>query len=160
MNWIDFIIIVIMLGITVVEMKRGFGKAVFDFAALLVAIRGAYMLQGPLSDVIKLTLRPATDKAILFAALFIVIGGGLMYLGRLLYSTTLISAEFFEPLLGGICGIGMGIILSHALMRIIALGSGSDAPIVISTSALGKEFLTFDSYHRLVEFLYNFNQQE
>jgi uncharacterized membrane protein required for colicin V production len=160
-NWVDFTIIVLFAGTVLLEVKRGFGRAVFDLAALLVAVRAAPMLADPLSHSLSLSHSAATNSAIIYAACFALLGGLLIFLGKLVYDTTLISAETFDALLGGILGIGIAVILCHAFVRTIALTSGpSLASALVAQSAMGAEFLTFDSYHRLLEALYTFDRTE
>ena len=156
---LDFIVVAVFALALAVEVKRGFGKAVFDFAALLVAVRAAPMLAGALSGWIRAAPTPA-NEAVLYAVSFAIIGGVLVFLGKLLYDATLVSAETFDPLLGGFCGVAMAIILCHVLMRTVALAAGPESvPQVIRDSAMGTEFLTFESYHRLVNVLYSFNRE-
>ena len=156
----DFIVVAVFALALAVEVKRGFGRAVFDFAALLVAVRAAPMLAEALSRWIRPAPTPA-NEAVLYAVSFAIIGGVLVFLGKLLYDATLVSAETFDPLLGGFCGIAMAIILCHVLMRTVALAAGpaESVPQVIRDSAMGTEFLTFESYHRLVNVLYTFNRE-
>lgn len=161
LNSLDLVIIAVFAFVVVVETKRGFGRAIFDFAALLVAVRGAHMLTDPLAGAVKLAANPSTNQAIIYGISFLIIGGVLVFLGKLVYDTTLVSAETFDALLGAICGIGVGIILCHALTRTLALAAGPYViPTIIANSALGSEFLNFESYHRLLETMYGFGREE
>jgi hypothetical protein len=142
-----------------IEMKRGFGRAVFDLAALLLAIKIVWALHEPLSGAVHLVRDTCTNQAVLYALGFLITGGALVFLGRLVHSATLVSTDVFEPILGGLCGLAIAIIASHALVQTIALGVGVDTvPVVIADSVLGTEFLRFDTYHRVVELLYHFDR--
>lgn len=157
-NWVDFVIIGILLVIVTAEVSRGFGKAVFDLAALLITLRLVSMFDDSLAGAIKLSSNAATNESIVFAVSLAVVGSLLVFIGSIIHGTTLVSADFFEPILGGICGIGVGIVLCHALVKTLALAAGPNVlPSPLAHSALGIEFLTFDTYKRLIEFLYNFN---
>ena len=161
MNWIDVILFTIMAGAVLLEMKRGFGRTIFDFAALLVTMRLVSMLLPGLSHSIKLAADPHINEARLYVLSFILIGGLLLSLGKLIYDTTLVSADTFDALLGGIFGFGVGLMLCHALVKAIALTAGPNAiPDVIANSAFGTEFLTFQSYHDLMHTLYNLDRDE
>ena len=159
-NWIDASIAIFFAGAFVLEMKRGFGRAVFDLAALLLALRITWALGEALSGSARLAGNGHTNQAILYVTGFLIVGAALVVLGKLVYSTTLVSTDVFEPLLGGLCGLGIAIIASHVLVQTIALGVGGDsAPVVIADSVLGTEFLRFDSYHQMLELLYNFHRE-
>lgn len=160
LNWVDFAIVGLFAAALILEVKRGFGRAVFDFAALLAAVKFTPTLADRLSHALQFTAKPSTNEAAIYLVLFFIIGGALVFLGKLVYDTTLISAETFDALLGGMFGIGIAIILCHAFARTIALSAGSLSvpPAVIIQSAFGTEFLNFESYHRLLEVLYNFHR--
>lgn len=159
LNWVDLVVVVIMATVALVEARRGFGRAILDFTALILAVRGTYMLAGPLSRTISLAPGQAANEAILYAISFIVLGGVLLYLGKLVYDLTLLSAGVFDPLLGGIFGIGAAAVLCHVFVRLIALSAGTDGlPDIVAASALGREFLTFDTYYAVVDTLYNFDR--
>jgi uncharacterized membrane protein required for colicin V production len=161
LSWLDFILIAVFLTVVLVQVKRGFGRAVFDFFALFVAIRVVPLLSRPLAGMFKVALEPATNHAIIYACMFVFVGGTLVVLGRLIYSSTLISAEIFDPLLGGIFGIGAAVILAHAIVKTIAIGVGSHlVTSAVANSALGMEFLKFETYHRVLETLYTFHRPE
>jgi len=162
LNWVDFIIVGLFAAAVILEAKRGFGRALFDFAALLVAVKVTPTLAGSASHALQFTGKSSTNEAAVYLVLFLIIGGALAFLGKLLYDSTLISAETFDALLGGLFGVGIAIVLCHVLVRTIALNAGAPGipPEVIAQSAFGAEFLTFESYHRLLEVLYNFHRVE
>lgn len=157
-NYIDLVIVIIFLAVVFIEAKRGFGKAVFDTAGILVAVKFAPVVTSWLTNSIRLSASASTNEAIIYTFFFLLIGAGLVLLGRLLYSTTLISAEVFEPLLGGVCGFISAIVLSHVFVRIVWLSSGGgDVPMDIANSLIGKEMLTFEGYHAFIERLQGSN---
>jgi len=159
LNQLDFLIVLIFVFVPLAQLKRGFGKAVFDLAALLLAVYTSSTLLEPLAGAVKLAADPSINEAAVYATSFVVIGGVLMLVGKLLYERTLVSVDPFEPFFGGICGIAIAIILCHVGVRSLALGAGPDAvPPVIANSAMGTEFLTFETYHRLLEVLYSFDR--
>ncbi len=160
-NWIDVSIAVIFIGIGALEAKRGFGRALFDTAAALVALRAAFELNRPLARAVHLSADPYMNQAAVYAICFAALAAVLLYLGKLLYDITLVTAGVFDPVLGGMCGLAIAVIASHALVRTIALGSGGgDAvPAAIGASVFGMELLRFDTYHQVLEFLYNFHRE-
>ena len=159
-NWIDACVAVFFVGAFILEFKRGFGRAIFDLAALLLALRIMGAVSEPLSGSVHLVGNAHTNQAILYVAGFLVVGAALVLLGRLIHSTTLVSTDVFEPLLGALCGLAIATIVSHVLVQTIALGGGDDnLPLVVINSVLGMEFLRFDTYHQVLETLYNFNRE-
>jgi hypothetical protein len=157
LSGIDFLIIAVFVSAILVEMKRGFGKALFDFAALLLAIHSTSLLLGPLAGAVKVSSHAQTNETVLYAGLFVVMGSVLLYLGSLVYSTSLISADYFDPILGALCGLGIAIVVAHGLARAITLYVGADAAI-LQQSSLGVEMLDFTTYHRIMDVLYNFDR--
>lgn len=160
MSWLDFVIVFIFAAVVTLEVVRGFGRAIFDFAAVLLATRAASMLVSPLSGSIKLSSQPYVNEARVYILSFIVVGGVLFFVGKLIYDTTLISADTFDPPLGGLFGFGAAIALCHVIVRTMALSAGPGViPPGIAASLLGTELLTFESYHRILDVLYHFNEE-
>lgn len=162
LNWVDVVIAVIFATGVICETRRGFGRAIFDFAALLVAVKLSPMISQPLSHAVRLVGATHANEAVWYGFTFAIFGTVLLLVGKFIYSTTLVSAEVFDALLGGLFGVGISIILCHAFVRVIALHAGSTdvAPTIVASSAFGREFLTFDSYHQLLEAIYRFRSSE
>ena len=152
MNWLDISIILVFVLAVLLEAKRGFGRALFDFAALLVAVvvisRFEFLWKG---------FAPH-ERAALYAMSFVILGGLLIVIGRLAHQSTLISVPPFDVMLGSILGVGTAIILCYGIVHMLALTGGSKGlPPVLSCSAIGKEFITFDTYHRVLYVLQHFD---
>lgn len=158
-NWIDLSIAVFFAGALLLEFRRGFGRAIFDLAALLLALRITWALNEQVSGALQFASNPETNRAAIYVGVFLIAGASLMLVGKLLHSTTLVSTDVFEPGLGAICGLGIATITAHVLVQGLALGTGSDTvPGVVAGSVLGMEFLRFDTYHQVLELLYNFHR--
>ena len=161
MNLIDFFTFLILVVVVSLEAKRGFGRAILDFAAVLIASRIAIMMVTAMSGSIKLAAETHANEARVYMVAFIVVGAILLFLAKLIFDVTLISVDTFDVPLGMIFGVGVGVTLCHVLMRTIALSAGGDViPPIIASSALGKEFLTFDMYHSIVNTLYHFDRPD
>ena len=159
LNWIDLCIGMFFVVAFVLEFRRGFGKAIFDLAALLVALRMTWELNDVLSRALQLAANPHTNEAALYALGFVIISVVLVCIGRFIHATTLVSADLFEPMLGCLCGLAMATIASHVLVQTIALSSRGDAaPVMLASSMFGDEFLSFDTYHQVLHILYNFHR--
>lgn len=162
---LDIAIILVCTGAIILETKRGFGRALNDFIALLITIRTAPMLADRMEDAIRFSARPAGNDAAAYAVSFILIGGILLFAGKLIYDTTLVSADTFDSFLGGIFGIIVAIMLCHSMTRTVALDAGMKRhpdviPEVITTSMFGSEFLNFEIYHRVVYTLHNLGRED
>lgn len=158
-SWIDIVIAAVFIVVIIGEIRRGFGKALFDFGAMVLTLIITYKLVDPVSKSIAFSSQHDMNKAIAFGIVFAVLGVILFLLGKFLYETTLISLDVFDPLLGGILGIGVAIIISHAFAQDVALGTtvhGTSS--VVMNSALGKELLTFETYKHILNSLYNFDK--
>lgn len=152
MNWLDFGIIIIFALALVIGAKRGFGRALFDLAALLVAVvvisRFEFLWKG---------FAPH-ERAALYAMSFVVVGGLLIVIGRLAHQATLISADPYDMVLGGMLGIGAAIVLCYGIVHTLALTAGAQGlPPTLNCSLLGKEFVTFDTYHKVLYVLQHFD---
>ena len=158
MNWLDLVIIAILLAVVLVEVSRGFSRALFDFIALLTAVHLSPPLGSSLAGALHFSPDVYANAGIMHAVSFVIVGGLLVFGGNFIYSMLQFSTDFFEPILGGILGVGIGIIICHALVSSVAVTGVHMMPVSIANSSFGSEFLTFDSYHRFMGFLYNFNK--
>lgn len=154
MNWLDFSIISVFVLAILIEAKRGFGRALFDFAALLITVWGISRIE----LLWKAASFSSHVQVALYAGSFLIIGGLLVVIGRLAHQSTLISAYPFDMILGSILGVGTAMMLCYGIVHTIALTTRPDGlPPILSCSALGKEFLTFDTYHRVLYVLQHFD---
>lgn len=152
---IDILLVVIVLGIMILETKRGFGKAVFDFIALLATVRVVPLIAPKLAESFHFLGEPQANEALCFAGVFVVVGVGLLFIGKLVYDATLITLDTFDPVLGGVMGIGVAAILGHMIARSLAIAAsaGGVPPEALVNSNLGMEFYQFVTYHKVVMLL-------
>jgi len=151
-NWIDLVLILIVVLGVAIGLKRGFGKAIFDFAALLVALRLAEMAYLPLSKSIHFSADKQANLAWSYGLSFVVIGAVLWFIGKAAYDTTLISLETFDPALGAMLGFGIAVIVGHALAKTAFIATAKlDYSELIAHSRLAAEFYGFGTYHSVVE---------
>lgn len=157
-DWLDLLIAVILVAIIWSESKRGFGKALLNFAALVGAVRLDYVLLPTMSHALRISSATHTNEAVVFALIFILLAIVLLLIGKAISEAAPMSADVFDPLLGGLLGIGVAIVLCHAMVQTIALPSGpGSTPSVVASSTLGTEVLTFPTYRRVVGDLYTFD---
>lgn len=155
-TWVDAAVVILLLGIVVLEIRRGAGRAMFDLPAVLIAMRAAYILVNPQTGSIKFA---AGSEAITYAIVFSVIAFVLIVIGHFIYSSTLFSADTFDSFLGGVIGIFVGITVCHVFVNVLNMMAGPDDAVnIVLNSPIGSEFLEFATYHRLLDALYNFNR--
>jgi len=155
-TWVDFAIVLLLVLAVLLEIKRGFGRAIFDLAAIFVAMRLAFMLSS--ANSIKLSADAVTNQGILYLVGFVVIGAILVFVGHIIYTFTPFTLPYFDLILGGVVGIFAGIILCHVLAASLQIMAGDVAGDIIGKSALAPEFVDFTIYHKVLNFLYNFNR--
>jgi uncharacterized membrane protein required for colicin V production len=140
----------------VVEFRRGFGKAIFDFAAFLIALELASALVPATAQAIHFTKDLPANEAIWVAATFLFFVGILLFLGAVAYHHTKFSLEIFDPILGCALGIGVAVIVGHVLVKTLAVSASmsGNLPEVLRQSTLGMEFYHFYTYHKVMAFMY------
>src|SRR3990172_571356 len=155
MNVIDLVLVALVVGVVTLETRRGFGKGIFDFVALLISIRGVSLIVPHAAQAVKLARDAPANEAVWFAALFVVLGGVLLFIGKLAYDSTLISLDTFDPFLGGVLGFAVAVIIGHALLKVLAISAGVDGapPEILAKSPLGMEFYHFITWHKVIDFL-------
>jgi len=152
---IDILLGALIIGGVVLGARRGFGKVVFDFVALLIAIRIVPLIVPKLSKSIQLMGDAQANEAVWFAGLFVVVGMLLLFVGKIAYDSTLISLGTFDLALGGVLGLGLVVIIGHAITKslVIAASISGAPPEILLESKLGMEFYQFVIYHEVIEFM-------
>ena len=151
-NWLDFVIVLIMVFSVVIGIKRGFGRTVFDFAAVLLALRVADFAYLPLSKSIPLSVDKQANLAWSYAMVFVVAGIILWFIGKTAYDTTLISLDTFDPPLGALLGFAIAIVIGHVFSTVVFLTTVDKAGVsqLMQQSYMGFEFLNFPTYHNVI----------
>lgn len=154
-NWVDLILIVVVVAAVAIEGKRGFGRAFFDFAALVLALKLVSVLHGSVSASFRFAADAATNQAVLYGVLFLLIGSGCWFVGKQIYDHTLLTLETFDPVLGAVLGVAVAVVLGHAFTQMLATIGTVDGnlPLTLTKSGFGMEFYDFKSYHSFVTFV-------
>lgn len=154
-NWIDLALIVIIVSVVCLEFKRGFGRAVFDFVALVAALKLTSLFYVSLAKQLSILTEKQTNEALVYFLSFIVIAVALWLLGKIVYESTLISLDTFDPPLGAVLGFGIAIIVGHVIVNSLYLAGSvkGQPPAILLGSTLGYEFLEFPTYHHVIDFL-------
>jgi uncharacterized membrane protein required for colicin V production len=152
-TWVDAVVLVMFVGLVFIEIKRGFGQAIFDLAAVLIAMRLAYVLVNPQGGVIRAA---PSSEAVTYAVIFLALAVVMWFVGHLIYRSTLLNADMFDAFLGGVVGIFAATTVCHVFVTTLNLMAGpNDATNVVLNSPLAIEFLEFGMYHKILDFLYN-----
>lgn len=151
MTWLDIVLGVLLVGVAVLEMCRGFGRSVFDALALY----GALWLSDAAAHYVSVAaFHPNTpvSHGLTFGVLFLTFGALAVLVSRLVYHATLIHTGMFEGLLGAVAGLAVGMILAHGLVRMVVLSdpAGQSGTRLVSESFLGSEMLSFTTYHSVL----------
>jgi uncharacterized membrane protein required for colicin V production len=154
-NWVDLILASLCILIVTVEMKRGFNRAIFDFIAVLLALKVTEIAYANTSGSLTFISDAATNKAFVFVMLFAVATSVLCFIGKMISDHTELTLELFDPSLGTIFGIFVAIAIGHAFTNALALiGSASgNLPSALTHSTLGMEFYGFTTYRTVVSTL-------
>ncbi|MDO8589035.1 MAG: CvpA family protein [Armatimonadota bacterium] len=154
-NWIDLVLLITVVLVIWLEFRRGFGKAVFDFTAFIVALKVSLAYGSALGGLLRFVPDKQDNEALVFALFFLTVGGALWLIGKLIYDATLICIDTFDPPIGAVLGFAIAVIVGHAFMYTLFIASGAKGavPDVITDSALGYSFLEFPAYHAVMGFL-------
>ena len=159
-NWIDLIMVTIVAAAVIIEFHRGFGKAIFDFLAIVLALRGASLFYEAWSKSVHIMADKQANEAMVFFLLFAVMAVVLLIIGKIVYGYTLISLDTFDPPLGAVLGLGIAIAVCHLLVQTYFLAANvqGEPPLLIEQSWFGYEFLEFHVYHRILDFMFRLGQ--
>ena len=154
MNWLDIILLLLIVGTAVVGTVRGLGRAAFDALGLYAALWAASTL-APLVAV-HLTLNAggaAVNQSWIFGILFVLLGVLMLGVSWYVHSLTRFDAGMFDKLLGLAAGVAMGVIVAHSLVsalvtsdphRVASAALVADAPV-------GREVYGFPTYHSVLD---------
>ena len=151
MTWLDIVLGMLLVGVAVLEMCRGFGRSVFDALALYGAL---WLSDAAAHYVDAATFHPNTpiSHGLTFGLLFVTFGALGILTSRLVYHATLVNTGMFEGLFGIFAGLAVGMILAHGLVRVVVLSdpAGQSGARLVSESFLGNEMLSFTTYHSVL----------
>ena len=154
MTWVDLVAILLFIAGAVVESMRGFGRALFDAIALIIAAKASTMLYPGLAERIAISQDTHANQAWCLALLFVVIGTITILLAKLIQDSLLLSLDAFDPILGAILGIPAAGAVVYALMAILITGAGGPEAETAKTyvqSWAAYHFYYFKSYHSMID---------
>jgi uncharacterized membrane protein required for colicin V production len=150
----DFIVFLIVVGVATAQAFRGFGHALYDIAALYVALTISHNLYLGLAARIHFTQAAAPNNAVSFAVLFVLCGAGLLVLAHVFHNIAGLSIDPMDAVVGALLGFFSGIIIAHAFVQFLVIHSGATLlgplPAQIQNSMLSKEVYTFEGIKGIV----------
>jgi len=153
-NWVDLVLVLLVALIVIIETRRGFGKALFDLAAAVLTLKLVSFAYNDASASYQIIQNTAANNALVYAAMLLAAGAACWFAGKLIYEHTLVSLEMFDPVLGMVLGVGVGIIAGHAFTNTLAImGSAGGLSEVLTKSLLGSEFHDFRTYRMVLSTL-------
>ena len=154
-NWIDLALLVMIVSLVCLEFRRGFGKAIFDLVALVLALKVTSLFSASLAKQLAILTERQANEALVYFLSFTVIAVALWLLGRIVYESTLISLDTFDPPLGAVLGFGIAVIVGHVIVKGLFLAGSvkGEPPAMLLGSTLGYEFLEFPTYYHVIDFL-------
>ena len=156
MTWFDAAALAVVVLAAWVGSLRGFGRALIDFVGGIFILKLALTLSKPLAQAVHITAAAGSNRAVCFAATFVGLAVVVLVVSRLIYSSTLLSLEFVDPIVGGFLGACTGLILAFVLLHSLQLSYGSsEAGTRLVGSLAGQELLRLRTYHTVLEGLTN-----
>jgi len=154
MNWLDLLVIVILVGAVIVETMRGFGKAVFDALIIYGVLWLAFVAAPPFAKAMPMSNNSSMAMAYAYGIVATAgIGIGLV-LSRFAYGSLLPHAGMFDHFLGLVLGVFVGMMFSHALVKTVHFSdqAGTDPSTgVVATGPVASEMYDFHNYHSVVD---------
>lgn len=159
MNWLDIVLILVIGGVSVIQMVRGFGRAVFDALLLYAALWGANAAAVPMAAQVHLANGAAVNHTDVYALLLIVFGVAALGVSRFIYGMTLFDAGMFDGLLGLVMGVAAGMTAAHGIVHAIAMAdpNGTAGAALVAGSPVGHEMLAFSSFHSVMDVITGVN---
>lgn len=150
MNWLDILLLLLVVGIGGLGVARGFGRSAFDAAGLYAALAAAAALAPLLAAHLTLSAGGAgINKSWAFGLLFALLAGVGLAAAWFLHGTMPLNAGVFDKLLGLAAGLAAGAIVAHALLSALVTADPHRvaAAALVRSGSVGTELYSFPTYH-------------
>ncbi len=153
MNWLDPVLILVILGFAAAEMFRGFGRGALDALFLYGALWAADAAAPSVGAQLKMGGGAAVNHADADALLLAVFGVGALLVSRFVYGMMQMDFGMFDKLLGLCAGVAAGMIVAHAIVSPITMADpkGNAGAALVASSTVGNEMLDFPTYHSVMD---------
>lgn len=155
MHWLDFVVLIILLGATGIEMSRGFGRAVMDALCLYGALKIISVGVPVLAAMPYLHTLPGGSVCWAYGLMLVACSGLALAFAYYLHDAVPLDAGMFDRVFGLAAGMSVGMMIAHGFVSVIALSQTGDADgsLLVASSFLGNEMLSFTTYHSLLSSL-------
>lgn len=150
MNWLDIVLLALILGVGVVGARRGFGRAALDALGLYAALWAASGLAPVLAAHVGFAPGGAgVNRSWAFGLLFASLGGVALALAWYVHGLLQVSAGMFDKLLGLMAGAGAGVVLAHALTLALVTADPQHrgGAALVGQGMVSDEVYSFPAYH-------------
>lgn len=154
MNWLDILLLLLIVGAGTLGIKRGFGRASFDALGLYGALWLAAFLAPLLAAHFNLNAGgAAVNRSWVFALLFVLIGALCLGIAWYCHGLTQFEAGLFDKLFGLVGGLAAGMVLAHGLVSTLITSDPqrTASAALVSQGTVGTELYSFPSYHSAID---------
>jgi hypothetical protein len=153
MNWYDWITLVIMALVTVIQTVRGvraggMGLPLFEAAGVVLAAVAATAFAHTLAGPIQ-----ARDTTMMLV-LFIVFSVVAFFVARWLFALTALSLQSLDGIFSVLCGLVMAWAVAHMFLRIMIGSEGGETSAAIANSPIAREVFQFRTWNELMRLLF------
>lgn len=161
LSWIDVLLAVVIVGWVTLEIRRDFGRSLFDAVAVLVSMRLALLCSGSAAHWFAFAGAPGAARGAALGTLFVFFSVAALIGAKFLHEATQWTMDSFDPVFGCLFGLTSGVIAAHVTIRVVAMlyGTSHGPPTFVADSGLGLELLYFKTYHHVADFLVNFRER-
>jgi uncharacterized membrane protein required for colicin V production len=153
MSGLDIFLILAIVGMSVVGVAMGFGRAALTALALFGSLWVASSVLANVASVAHIQAGAAANKGAVFGALCLAFGGVSIIVARYVQGALGVHAGMFDRFFGLCAGIGIGMIVAHGVVRAMTIadpsGQGEGAEVV--SGSISHEMLEFTSFHSVMD---------
>jgi uncharacterized membrane protein required for colicin V production len=152
MSWYDWITLVIMAVVTIIQTVRGsragMGLPLFEAAGVVVAAAAATAFAHGVAGPIH-----ASDNTVMLA-LFILFSVLAFFVARWLFALAALSFQSLDGILSLFCGLVMAWAVAHMFLRIMIGSAEGEAAEAIANSPVAREVYQFHTWNALIRLLF------
>jgi hypothetical protein len=153
MNWYDWVTLVIMAAVTIIQTVRGIraggvGLPFFEAAGVVVAAAAATSLAHGLAGAIR------SQESTVMLVLFIVFSVLAFFVARWLFALTALSFQSLDGILSLLCGLLAAWAVAHMFLRIMIGSEGGESAEAIANSPVAREVFQFRTWNELIRVLF------
>jgi len=153
MSWYDWMTLLIMATVTIVQTVRGIraggvGLPLFEAVGGVLAAAAATMLSNGVAGAIH-----SQESTVMFV-LFIVFLALAFLVAHWLFAMTALSFQSLDGILSLFCGLVMAWAVAHMFLRIMIGSAEGDAAEAIANSPVAREVFQFRTLNELMRLLF------